>query len=66
MVNFILLFAELLEGELEVIKHNRIRSIHYVMSIASRTRTFNCSAAWEQIGYSPVVTLEVSFLMPLG
>ncbi|KAK4778555.1 hypothetical protein SAY86_006083 [Trapa natans] len=58
MVKFILLFGELVEGELEVIKHNRIRSIHYIMSIATQTRTFNCSAAWEQMGYLPVITLE--------
>lgn len=65
MVHYILLFGEWVQRELGVSKHNHLRSSHYVVSLASRTRTFDCSAAREQIGYSPVVALEVSILMPL-
>ncbi|XP_031405230.1 3beta-hydroxysteroid-dehydrogenase/decarboxylase isoform X2 [Punica granatum] len=58
MVHYILLFGEWLHKELGVTKHNHMRSSHYVVSSASRTRTFDSSAAREQIGYTPAVTLE--------
>ncbi|XVE84486.1 hypothetical protein DITRI_Ditri17bG0017400 [Diplodiscus trichospermus] len=31
---------------------------HYLVQLASRTRTFDCSAAQKHLGYSPVVYLE--------
>lgn len=37
-----------------------------MVSIASRTRTFDCSAAQEKIGYSPIVSLAVSLSWPLS
>ncbi|KAL9265468.1 3beta-hydroxysteroid-dehydrogenase/decarboxylase isoform 3-like protein [Drosera capensis] len=36
----------------------QLTSIRFAIQSASFTRTFNCSAAQEKIGYSPVVSLE--------
>ncbi|GMI90079.1 reticulon 20 [Hibiscus trionum] len=33
-------------------------SPHYIIQLASRTRTFDCSAAQKHLGYSPVIYLE--------
>ncbi|KAK8498068.1 hypothetical protein V6N12_055282 [Hibiscus sabdariffa] len=33
-------------------------SPHYIVQLASRTRTFDCSAAQKHLGYSPVIYLE--------
>ncbi|KAE8701514.1 3beta-hydroxysteroid-dehydrogenase/decarboxylase isoform 3 [Hibiscus syriacus] len=34
-------------------------SPHYIVQLASRTRTFDCSAAQKHLGYSPVIYLEI-------
>lgn len=39
------------------IRRNSV-SAHYMVHLASRTRTFDCTAAKRHIGYSPVVSLE--------
>ncbi|GAV64310.1 3Beta_HSD domain-containing protein/Reticulon domain-containing protein [Cephalotus follicularis] len=33
-------------------------SAHYIVQLASRTRTFDCTAAKKHLGYSPIVSLE--------
>ncbi|XP_039066895.1 3beta-hydroxysteroid-dehydrogenase/decarboxylase-like [Hibiscus syriacus] len=33
-------------------------SSHYMLQLASRTRTFDCSAAQNHLGYSPVISLK--------
>ncbi|KAK4782075.1 hypothetical protein SAY86_016177 [Trapa natans] len=62
IVHYILLFGEWVQRELGVSRHNHMRSSHYIVSLASQTRTFDCAAAGEQIGYSPVVGLEEGIL----
>ncbi|GMJ08472.1 reticulon 20 [Hibiscus trionum] len=38
--------------------HNHNVSPHYMLRLASRTRTFDCSAAQNHLGYSPVISLK--------
>lgn len=45
-----------------MINTNNTRSANYIVSLASRTRTFDGSAAKEQIAYAPVVSLDVLLL----
>ncbi|CAL5402905.1 unnamed protein product [Camellia sinensis] len=45
-------------------KLNSSAPLHGVVRLALRTSTFNCSAAQKHIGYSPVVSLELSQLLP--
>ncbi|BBG93648.1 3-beta hydroxysteroid dehydrogenase/isomerase family protein, partial [Prunus dulcis] len=57
MARYILLFFKLMTEKYGLIKHNHSMSAHYIQ-LASHTRTFECTAARNQIGYSPVVSLE--------
>ncbi|XP_034198922.1 3beta-hydroxysteroid-dehydrogenase/decarboxylase isoform X3 [Prunus dulcis] len=57
MARYILLFFKLMTEKYGLIKHNHSMSAHYIQ-LASHTRTFDCTAARNQIGYSPVVSLE--------
>lgn len=59
MAWYILLFFKLMTEKYGLIKHNHSMSAHYIQ-LASHTRTFDCTAARNQIGYSPVVSLQVS------
>ena len=60
MAWYILLFIKRIAEKYGRIKYNDFMSAHYIQ-LASRSRTFDCTAAQNQIGYSPVVSLEVSF-----
>ncbi|KAL6342421.1 hypothetical protein AAG906_009094 [Vitis piasezkii] len=57
MVLYVLSLVEWMRDKLDF-RSNHPVSAQYVVQIASRTRTFNCSAAQKHIGYSPVVSLE--------
>ncbi|XP_021833306.1 3beta-hydroxysteroid-dehydrogenase/decarboxylase isoform X1 [Prunus avium] len=57
MAWYILLFFKLMTEKYGLIKHNHSMSAHYIQ-LASHTRTFDCTAARNQIGYSPVVSLQ--------
>lgn len=60
MVLYVVSLVEWMRDKLDYRKSHPM-SAQYLVCIASRTRTFNCSAAQKFIGYSPVVSLEVSF-----
>jgi hypothetical protein len=55
------LVVEWIREKLGSRKYNHDISARF-FHVASCTRTFNCSAAQKYIGYSPVVSLEVSFV----
>ncbi|KAB1213068.1 3beta-hydroxysteroid-dehydrogenase/decarboxylase isoform 3 [Morella rubra] len=57
MVWYILLLVKWMHENLGFRNYNHSVSTHYIQ-LASRTKTFNCSAAQKHIGYSPVVSLE--------
>ncbi|KAM1989962.1 hypothetical protein ACFX15_031262 [Malus domestica] len=57
MAWYILLFIKRVSEKYGRIKYNNLMSAHYIQ-LASRSRTFDCTAAQNQIGYSPVVSLE--------
>ncbi|GMY32571.1 3beta-hydroxysteroid-dehydrogenase/ decarboxylase isoform 3 [Fagus crenata] len=57
MTSYILLLVKWMHEKLGFRKYNHSVSVHYVQ-LASRFRTFNCTAAQKHIGYSPVVSLE--------
>ena len=59
MTSYILLLVKWMHEKLGFRKYNHSVSVHYVQ-LASRSRTFNCTASQKHIGYSPVVSLEVS------
>lgn len=60
MVQYILLLMKLICVKLNNGKLDYSVSVHYVANLAAHTRTFSCSASQKHIGYSPVVSLEVS------
>lgn len=60
MVLCILSFVKAMHEKLGS-RHKVSLSAHYVVQLASRTRTFNCTAAQKLVGYSPVVSLDVRF-----
>ncbi|XP_062173558.1 3beta-hydroxysteroid-dehydrogenase/decarboxylase isoform X3 [Alnus glutinosa] len=57
VVGYILLIFKWMHGKLGFKKYNHSVSAYYIQ-LASRTRTFDCTAAQKHIGYSPVVSLE--------
>ena len=59
MAWYILLLVKWMHEKLGFSNYNHSVSAHYVQ-LASRSRTFNCTAAQKHFGYSPVVSLEVS------
>jgi hypothetical protein len=61
VVEYLLLIFKWMHGKLGFKKYNHSVSAYYIQ-LASRTRTFDCTAAQKHIGYSPVVSLEVSFI----
>lgn len=59
MIWNVLLFMKCIHEKFGFNRYNHSTWAHYIQ-LASCTRTFNCVAAHKQIGYSPVVSLEVS------
>ncbi|KAM3750267.1 hypothetical protein ACB098_04G024200 [Castanea mollissima] len=57
MARYILLLFKWMHEKLGFRNYNHSVSAHYVQ-LASRSRTFNCTAAQKNIKYSPVVSLE--------
>ncbi|KAK4566607.1 hypothetical protein RGQ29_002751 [Quercus rubra] len=57
MAWYILLLVKWMHEKLGFSNYNHSVSAHYVQ-LASRSRTFNCTAAQKHFGYSPVVSLE--------
>ncbi|XP_021906933.1 3beta-hydroxysteroid-dehydrogenase/decarboxylase isoform X2 [Carica papaya] len=58
MVWYILSVVMWMHEKLDLGMHNCSVSPHYIFQLALRTRTFNCSAAQELLGYSPVISQE--------
>ncbi|XVF37669.1 hypothetical protein REPUB_Repub20aG0029500 [Reevesia pubescens] len=58
MVSFILSLRQCIHDKLLSRMHKYTMSPHYIVQLASHTRTFDCSAAQKHLGYSPVVSLE--------
>ncbi|XP_022761619.1 3beta-hydroxysteroid-dehydrogenase/decarboxylase isoform X2 [Durio zibethinus] len=56
MVSYILSLRQCINDKLRFRKYSV--SPHYILQLASHTRTFDCSAAQKHLGYSPVVSLE--------
>ncbi|KAK9288132.1 hypothetical protein L1049_016580 [Liquidambar formosana] len=65
MVWYILLLVNWMREKLGSRKYNLSASAHNILQLASRNRTFNCSAAQKHIGYSPVVSLEEGVTLTL-
>ncbi|TQE06056.1 hypothetical protein C1H46_008366 [Malus baccata] len=57
MAWYILLFIKWIAEKYGMIKYNDSMSVQYIR-LVSRTRTFDCTAAQKQIGYSPVISRE--------
>ncbi|KAF3457717.1 hypothetical protein FNV43_RR02375 [Rhamnella rubrinervis] len=60
MVLYVILFFKLMHEKLGFINTTASPPLHYFY-LASHSRTFNCTAAHKHIGYSPVVSLQVSY-----
>ncbi|EOY04821.1 hypothetical protein QUC31_017074 [Theobroma cacao] len=58
MVSYSLSLQQCIYDKLHFRMYNYSVSPHYFVQLASRTRTFDCSAAQKHLGYSPVVSLE--------
>lgn len=54
----IVMLVKWIHGKLDSSKLNHFTAVDNFIELALCTRTFNCSAAHKQIGYSPVVSLE--------
>lgn len=61
MFKYIFLYVKWVHTQLNSIKLRHLKGIHSVVCLAASTKTFNCSAAQKHIGYSPIVSMEVSF-----
>lgn len=59
VLKYLFLLLKLMKKEMEY------TSTHNMLSLSLCTRTFNCSAAQKQIGYSPIVPLEEGVAMTL-
>uniref|UniRef100_A0A2P2L7I0 Reticulon-like protein n=4 Tax=Rhizophora mucronata TaxID=61149 RepID=A0A2P2L7I0_RHIMU len=59
ILQHVLLAVKWMHEKLGSRKYNHFMLTHFFY-LASHTRTFNCTAAQKHIGYSPVVSLEVS------
>ncbi|GLT34598.1 hypothetical protein SLA2020_091050 [Shorea laevis] len=55
---YILLVVKWMKEKLHFKNRGDSTSAHYLVQLASRTRTFDCTAAKRHIGYSQVVSLE--------
>lgn len=58
---YIVLLVKWMDSKMGSTKLDNSVPIYNIVQLASCSRTFNCSAAQKHIGYSPVVSLEVSF-----
>ncbi|KAA8527274.1 hypothetical protein F0562_034629 [Nyssa sinensis] len=58
MVWYIVLLLKWIHAKMDSRILNDSAYVHNILLLASRNRTFNCSAAQKNIGYSPVVSLE--------
>ncbi|KAL5781157.1 hypothetical protein ACOSP7_006186 [Xanthoceras sorbifolium] len=58
LVWYILLLVKWTHEKLGLIIDNHSLSACYIFQLASRTRTFDCTAAQKHIGYSPIISLE--------
>ncbi|XWS13199.1 hypothetical protein CRYUN_Cryun36dG0016900 [Craigia yunnanensis] len=58
MVSCILSLRQCIRDKLRLRMYNYSMSPHYLVQLASHTRTFDCSAAQKHLGYSPLVSLE--------
>ncbi|XWS35300.1 hypothetical protein CRYUN_Cryun21dG0114200 [Craigia yunnanensis] len=58
MVSYILSLHQCIHNKLRFRLYKYSVSPHYIVQLASCTRTFDCSAAQKHLGYSPVVYLE--------
>ncbi|XWS22208.1 hypothetical protein CRYUN_Cryun29cG0014500 [Craigia yunnanensis] len=58
MVSYILSLHQRIHDKLCLRMYKYSMSLHYIVQLASRTRTFDCSTAQKHLGYAPVVHLE--------
>ncbi|XVF65627.1 hypothetical protein PTKIN_Ptkin09bG0264200 [Pterospermum kingtungense] len=58
MVSYIFSLRQCIHDKLHIRVDKFSMSPHYIVQLASRTRTFDCSAAQKHLGYSPIVSLD--------
>ncbi|KAK8548299.1 hypothetical protein V6N13_054900 [Hibiscus sabdariffa] len=58
MVSYIVLLRQYIHDKLGYRMYKYSVSPHYLVLLASRNRTFDCSAAQKHLGYAPVVSLK--------
>ncbi|MBA0797413.1 hypothetical protein Gohar_008116 [Gossypium harknessii] len=58
MVSYVVILSQYIHDKLGYRMYKYSVSPHYIVQLASRNRTFDCSAAQKHLGYSPVVSLE--------
>ncbi|XVF29408.1 hypothetical protein REPUB_Repub15cG0118600 [Reevesia pubescens] len=58
MVSYILSLHQCIHDKLRFGMHKYSLPPHYIVQLASHSRTFDCSAAQKHLGYSPVVSLQ--------
>ncbi|KAH1095943.1 hypothetical protein J1N35_012864 [Gossypium stocksii] len=58
MVSYVVILSQYIHNKLSYRMYKFSVSPHYIVQLASRNRTFDCSAAQKHLGYSPVVSLE--------
>ncbi|PPS00513.1 hypothetical protein GOBAR_AA20159 [Gossypium barbadense] len=58
MVSYVVILSQYIHDKLSYRMYRYSVSPHYIVQLASRNRTFDCSAAQKHLGYSPVVSLE--------
>lgn len=61
LVWYIFLLVKWTRHSLGLRSHNHPLSAFYFVQLATHTRTFDCTSAQKHIGYSPIVSQEVSF-----
>uniref|UniRef100_A0A5B6ZX06 Reticulon-like protein n=1 Tax=Davidia involucrata TaxID=16924 RepID=A0A5B6ZX06_DAVIN len=65
MVWYIVLLVKWMHAKIDSRILNNSAYVDNIVQLASRTRTFNCSAAKKHIGYSPVVSLEEGVVLTI-
>ncbi|KAB2039514.1 hypothetical protein ES319_D02G015200v1 [Gossypium barbadense] len=58
MVSYVVILSQYIHDKLGYRMYKYSVSPHYIVQLASRNRTFDCSAAQKHLGYSLVVSLE--------
>ncbi|MBA0681303.1 hypothetical protein Goari_023118 [Gossypium aridum] len=67
MVSYVVILSEYIHDKLGYRMYKYSVSPHYIVQLASRNRTFDCSAAQKHLGYSLIVSLEDEWnLVELG